>query len=1563
VAVYSGDVNNASVTSACGAANEAVTVTKAPPTIVTTASAPVAAGGTISDSAVLAGGFTPTGTITFTVFGPSNSTCAGAPLGTSTVTVAGNGTYPSGPFTVTSAGTYNFVAVYSGDANNAAVASACGALGESVTVTPAAPAIVTTASAPVAAGGTISDSAVLAGGSAPTGTITFTVFGPNNPTCTGAPLGTSTVTVTGNGTYPSGSFTSGGAGTYNFVAVYSGDANNASVTSACGAAGESVTVGKAPPTIVTTASAPVTAGGTISDSAVLAGGFSPTGTITFTVFGPNNPTCTGAPLGTSTVTVTGNGTYPSGPFTTAGAGVYNFVAVYSGDANNAAVASACGAAGESVTVTKAPPAIVTTASAPVAAGGTISDSAVLTGGFTPTGTITFTVFGPNNPTCTGTPLGTSTVTVTGNGTYPSGPFSSAGAGTYNFVAVYSGDANNAGVTSACGAAGESVTVTKAPPTITTTASASVAAGGTISDSAVLAGGSAPTGTITFTVFGPNNPTCTGAPLGTSTVTVAGNGTYPSGPFTAAGAGTYNFVAVYSGDANNAGVTSACGAANESVTVTSAPPTITTTASAPVAAGGTISDSAVLSGGFSPTGTITFTVFGPNNATCTGTPLGTSTVTVTGNGTYPSGPFTTTGAGTYNFVAVYSGDVNNAAVTSACGAPGESVTTAKAPPTITTSASAAVGAGGTISDSATLAGGFSPTGTITFTVFGPNNTTCTGTPLGTSTATVTGNGTYLSGPFTAAGAGTYNFVAVYSGDANNAGATSACGAANESVTVTKAPPTILTTASASVPAGGTISDSAVLAGGFSPTGTITFTVFGPNDATCTGTPLGTSTATVTGNGTYPSGPFTAAGAGTYNFVAVYGGDANNAGATSACGAANESVTVRPAAPTITTTASASVPAGGTISDSAVLVGGAAPTGTITFTVFGPNNATCTGTPLGTSMVTVTGAGTYASGPFTSAGAGTYNFVASYSGDANNAAVISACGAANESVTVTKTAPGITTRASGPAAGAISDTATLTGGTSPTGTITFAVFGPNNPTCTGTPIGTSTATVAGAGAYASGPFRPTAPGTYNFVASYSGDASNAAAATACGDANESVTLPQPVIAVTKVASPLTQIAPGGTFTFTVRVSNPSAIDPITITSLTDDVYGNIGLPRAGSNCDSLIGVTLAPGASSNPCSFTGPFMGAAGASQTDTVTVNGIDSNGFTAMAVAHATVTLVSGTPQIAVTKVASPLSRVEPGGTFTFTVQVSNPSTVVPVTITALTDDVYGNIATLAGSTCGTLINTTLQPGQSSPTCSFSGPFSGKAGASQTDTVTVTGVNNGVTVTATAHATVTLTPASPQIAVTKVASPLTLVAPGGTFKFTVQVSNPSTLQPVTITTLVDNVYGNLATRTGSTCGTLIGVVLAPGATSPACTFTGSFTGKAGDSETDTVTVTGTSNGTTVTATAHATVSLTPAPVIKPASVVSSSTLHRPAGCVGITAKIFVSGSNIKSVSYSLDGKHLITVTAKDSSGHYSVTVKTAGLSSRQHRLVAVVTYRTGKKRTLHATIVRCQPPKLPLFTG
>ncbi|MDP9073002.1 MAG: hypothetical protein M3N98_02305, partial [Actinomycetota bacterium] len=386
---------------------------------------------------------------------------------------------------------------------------------------------------------------------------------------------------------------------------------------------------------------------------------------------------------------------------------------------------------------------------------------------------------------------------------------------------------------------------------------------------------------------------------------------------------------------------------------------------------------------------------------------------------------------------------------------------------------------------------------------------------------------------------------------------------------------------------------------------------------------------------------------------------------------------------------------------------------------------------------------------------------------------------------------------------------------------------------------------------------------FMVTYNGDANNVAVTSPCGAPNESVPVILPLIHVVKSASPPSLPEPGGTFTFTVQVNNPSTIDPVKITMLVDNIYGDLAT-RAGSTCGTLIGVTLAPGAVSAPCSFTGPFTGVSGASQTDTVTVTGVDTAGHTVTATANATVILTPGTtPVILVTKAANPLSLPAPGGTFTFTVTVINPSTQVPVKITSLIDNIYGNLATRAGSTCGALIGVTLAPGATSAPCSFTGPFSGASGASQTDTVTVTGVdNNGNVVTATAQATVTLTPANtPVIAVTKAASPPSLPAPGGNFTFTVQVRNPSAVVPIKITSLVDNIYGDLATRAGSTCGALIGTTLAPGGISAPCTFTGPFNGASGASQTDTVTVIGVdSNGNTATATAQATVVLTPAPV-------------------------------------------------------------------------------------------------------
>lgn len=214
----------------------------------------------------------------------------------------------------------------------------------------------------------------------------------------------------------------------------------------------------------------------------------------------------------------------------------------------------------------AQPSITTTASAGVVIGQSVSDTAVLTGGTKPTGTITFNLYGPNNSTCSGSPALSSSVKVNGNGTYHSGNLKPKTAGTYEWVATYSGDSKNSSVSEPCGSTNESVTVTAATPKMTTTASPDTTVGNSISDAATLSSGVAPTGTITFNAYGPDDPACLDAPAFTSTATVSGNGTYHSDKFSVGEVGTFLFVASYSGDTNNVATSGKCGDANEKVTV-------------------------------------------------------------------------------------------------------------------------------------------------------------------------------------------------------------------------------------------------------------------------------------------------------------------------------------------------------------------------------------------------------------------------------------------------------------------------------------------------------------------------------------------------------------------------------------------------------------------------------------------------------------------------------------------------------------------------------------------------------------------------------------------------------------------------------------------------------------------------------------------------------------------------------------------------------------------------------------------------------------------------------------
>ena len=138
----------------------------------------------------------------------------------------------------------------------------------------------------------------------------------------------------------------------------------------------------------------------------------------------------------------------------------------------------------------------------------------------------------------------------------------------------------------------------------------------------------------------------------------GNGTYPTPagfalPTTGTVIGTYTWTAIYGGDANNSSATDQGGSA-EQVMVNPASPALDTTASSGGLVGSTLTDSAIVSGGYFPTGTITFTLTDPG-----GSVVDTETVGVDGNGTYvTSVGFTTSSAGQYQWEATYIGDGNN-----------------------------------------------------------------------------------------------------------------------------------------------------------------------------------------------------------------------------------------------------------------------------------------------------------------------------------------------------------------------------------------------------------------------------------------------------------------------------------------------------------------------------------------------------------------------------------------------------------------------------------------------------------------------------------------------------------------------------------------------------------------------------------------------------------------------------------------------------------------------------------------------------------------------------------------
>jgi hypothetical protein len=871
-------------------------------------------GTTVHDSATVTntGGVngTPTGTVVFDWY--TNGTCQGTPNSVSSSFSLSGGTVDATTFTKTPAasGSYSFKAHYTSSDTSKWTSSdgPCEPLTvnkvNSTTVTEIHDTIHTPITS-IPAGSTVHDKAIVSGGAGtPTGTVTFQWF--TNGTCQGTAADTSSALSLTSGAVDATSFAKGplSAGSYSFKASYSGDTVYNSSVGDC----EPLIVSQLAPSVTTEIHngthgvvTSVDAGSTVHDKATVSGSFgTPTGTVTFSFYSTIN--CTGSSTSAGTISLVSGVADPSTNMGPLSAGSYSFKAHYNGDTNYADADAAC----EPLTVNMLTPTVTTNIHGAnhgvvtsVALGTTVHDEATITGGYNPTGTVSFTFF--NNGTCTNTGFAAGTVAISSGVAHPSSAQGPLTAGSYSFMAHYNGDTNNNAVDGSC----EPLTVDKASTTVTTqvhntshqdVTNTAVALGSVVHDNSTVGGqvGTiAPTGTITYHFY---TATCTGTPTD-ETVAIGTESSATS----ALGAGSYSFKAEYSGDTNYNASVGDCEPFTVSKANLGVATTLHKTDESTLAVGGsvdlgsTLHDEASVSGiiaSFTPTNNVSFTFHSTND--CSDQGVASGSVALSGNIAHPSDAQGPLAAGQYGFKATIAGDDNYNGATGICenftvnqGTLGLTTTIHTDSPDLPLVGNAVLGA--SLHDEASVSGiisGFAPTNNVTFKYY--TNHDCTDGEANGSASIVSGvaHPSNSRGPLAA---GNYAFRAFYDGTTDpNYGPdnlVSPC----EPFTVDKATPTVVTelhNSSEGVITTETLDpkmhDEATVSGisAFMPTGNVSFTFY--NNGACTNTGAAAGTIGLDGTGvSHPSTEQTLPGVGSYSFKAHYNGDSNYNGADADC----------------------------------------------------------------------------------------------------------------------------------------------------------------------------------------------------------------------------------------------------------------------------------------------------------------------------------------------------------------------------------------------------------------------------------------------------------------------------------------------------------------------------------------------------------------------------------------------------------------------------------------------------------------------------------------------------------
>jgi hypothetical protein len=345
-----------------------------------------------------------------------------------------------------------------------------------------------------------------------------------------------------------------------------------------------------------------------------------------------------------------------------------------------------------------------------------------------------------------------------------------------------------------------------------------------------------------------------------------------------------------------------------------------------------------------------------------------------------------------------------------------------------------------------------------------------------------------------------------------------------------------------------------------------------------------------------------------------------------------------------------------------------------------------------------------------------------------------------------------------------------------------------------------------------------------------------ATASDDAAVSFSDVPPTIDTTKIPSVGSIAEPGGPVTFTVEIDNTS-VEEVTLTGLTDDVFGDLldaANPAVSGNTCPSQATAVAPGGVFS-CAFDADLLGLAGdPDHENTVTAAARDDEGNPTTDEGSTTVVYGNTDPTISVSKTPSVGALPEPGGPVTFTVEVINTS-VEPVTLVSLTDDVFGDLldpANPAVSDNNCPVQGAAITVDGTFACSFDADVTGGFGeADHLNVVTaVVDDGDGSTANGSDDAVVTFIDVPPTLAVAKTPSVGSVPEPGGTVTFSVDVVNTS-VEPVTLTSLIDDVYGDLLdpanpAPAANTCVTEPPLVAAGGTFS--CTFDADVVGDHGD---------------------------------------------------------------------------------------------------------------------------------------